>query len=286
MFKQSCQIIKSFSFLIGFIYLTVPTVTFSKDFNKFSKVTFSINNLISETIIGYYENYSTNPKRAFVIFNLNGDLCEGSAIIQSKSTFKFRCKVHYSSGSYFPSSNYINAMGDGYDSKSSKFMFRIHGNGTASQSDFLKSINKSINIKEKNICEKATTYLRPDILSWRNENIFSAVAVAKFLNLTPEKCEVVLISSLNNNKLCQFSITKIGSDYSWDTKKYFLHVKEAKRRGLDCGVKEKKFINKPNIKKTIISDKIKIIEEKCTEIGFKKGTEKYGDCVLKMIELK
>ena len=48
-----------------------------------------------------------------------------------------------------------------------------------------------------------------------------------------------------------------------------------------------KSINKIiNIKQKNISDKIKIVEEKCVEIGFKKGTEKYGDCVLKMIELK
>ena len=186
MFKQFCQIIKNFSFLIGFIYLTFPAVTFSKDYNKFSKVTFSINNVVSETIIGYYENYSTNPKRAFAKFNLNGDLCEGSVIIQNKSTFQFQCNSGYNgSGSYFASSKAINAMGKGQDSKTNVFMFRIHGNGTASQSDFLKSINKIINIKQKNI-----------------------------------------------------------------------------------------------------SDKIKIVEEKCVEIGFKKGTEKYGDCVLKMIELK
>ena len=31
--------------------------------------------------------------------------------------------------------------------------------------------------------------------------------------------------------------------------------------------------------------KTKEAEDKCTEIGFKKGTEKYGDCVLKMLEL-
>ncbi|MDC0093947.1 caspase family protein [Alphaproteobacteria bacterium] len=144
MFKQSCQIIKSFSFLMGFIYLTVPTVTFSKDFNKFSKVTFSINNVISETIIGYYENYSTNPKRAFAKFNFNGDLCEAIVIIQNKSTFQFQCNSGYNgSGSYFASSKAINAMGKGQDSKTNEFMFRIHGNGTASRSDFLKSIDIS-----------------------------------------------------------------------------------------------------------------------------------------------
>jgi len=32
--------------------------------------------------------------------------------------------------------------------------------------------------------------------------------------------------------------------------------------------------------------KTKDAEDKCTEIGFKKGTEKYGECVLKLLDLK
>jgi hypothetical protein len=39
-------------------------------------------------------------------------------------------------------------------------------------------------------------------------------------------------------------------------------------------------------KTSSISSKTESAEEKCNEIGFKKGTEKYGDCVLKMLELK
>jgi hypothetical protein len=39
-------------------------------------------------------------------------------------------------------------------------------------------------------------------------------------------------------------------------------------------------------KTSYISSKTKSAEDKCNEIGFKKGTEKYGDCVLKMLELK
>jgi hypothetical protein len=35
-----------------------------------------------------------------------------------------------------------------------------------------------------------------------------------------------------------------------------------------------------------ISNKIKNIEDKCSEIGFKKGTEKFGECVLKLIDFK
>ena len=39
-------------------------------------------------------------------------------------------------------------------------------------------------------------------------------------------------------------------------------------------------------KTSSISSKTESAEDKCNEIGFKKGTEKYGDCVLKMLELK
>lgn len=43
---------------------------------------------------------------------------------------------------------------------------------------------------------------------------------------------------------------------------------------------------KSNVNTNKITPKTKDAEDKCAEIGFKKGTEKYGDCVLKMLELK
>ena len=90
----------------------------SEGFNKFSKVTFSINHVISNTIIGYYEDYKSYPKKAFAKFNLNGEICEGSVIIQSKSYFNFECNSGYNAkGSYFSSSKDVNAMGKGKDSK-------------------------------------------------------------------------------------------------------------------------------------------------------------------------
>ena len=47
-----------------------------------------------------------------------------------------------------------------------------------------------------------------------------------------------------------------------------------------------KTISNSNKKTNKLSNKTRDAEDKCTEIGFKKGTEKYGDCVLKMIEFK
>jgi hypothetical protein len=45
-----------------------------------------------------------------------------------------------------------------------------------------------------------------------------------------------------------------------------------------------KTISNSNKKTNKISNKTLDAEDKCAEIGFKKGTEKYGECVLKMIE--
>ena len=142
MFKQSFQIIRYFSFTLVFIFNFLPIIALSKDFNKFSKVTFYIKDITSETIIGYYENFTTYPKRAYAKFNLNGDLCEGNVTIQNESSFKITCDTGYSAkGLYFPSNKSINAMGKGRDSDGNQFVFRIHGNGTATFNSFAKSLN-------------------------------------------------------------------------------------------------------------------------------------------------
>ena len=48
MFKQSFQIIRYFSFTLVFIFNFLPIIALSKDFNKFSKVTFYIKNITSQ----------------------------------------------------------------------------------------------------------------------------------------------------------------------------------------------------------------------------------------------
>ena len=127
-----------------------------KDFNKFSKVTFSIKNKTFTTIIGYYENYKINPKKAYAKFNLNNDLCVGNVTIENESSFRFTCKSGYSAnGLYFPSRKSVNAMGKGKDSDGNEFMFRIHGQGTSTKQSYLASIKNledipNINRKIKN----------------------------------------------------------------------------------------------------------------------------------------
>ena len=75
-----------------------------------------------------------------------------------------------------------------------------------------------------------------------------------------------------------------------------IEVKETKNSQVTDDSKEKaemkefwknvKVTTNINDKTSSISSKTESAEEKCNEIGFKKGTEKYGDCVLKMLELK
>ena len=89
-------------------------------------------------------------------------------------------------------------------------------------------------------------------------------------------------NSLSTNSLTEMRATKLCNyatrDGNWDTSdKYYKYVQEAKRRGLTCGVKDFKTKSSNNSK----LDKAK---STCTELGFTAGTEKHGECVLKIID--
>ena len=91
-----------------------------------------------------------------------------------------------------------------------------------------------------------------------------------------------------------YAYNKITDNWSklYSSRKY---VEKAKKLGISCKPLEQKNTRvknandskKKNIdsKSSSISKNTRDAEDKCTEIGFKKGTEKYGDCVLKMLEL-
>ena len=90
----------------------------------------------------------------------------------------------------------------------------------------------------------------------------------------------------SSEEICLYAYNKITGDWS-TLPSYNKYVEKAKKLGLSCKSEDKKTLKENIIKSTnSISNKTKDAEEKCTEIGFKKGTEKYGDCVLKMLELK
>ena len=125
------------------------------------------------------------------------------------------------------------------------------------------------------ICQKKVKLSLPSINESYNNEI-------RARNLD---CSIFLAQEWSNDFVCSMALTNKGK---WDTQKSsIIYVKEAKRRGLSCDVDEdEENANKAVTSQNKISDKTKDAEDKCTEIGFKKSTEKYGDCVLKMLELK
>ena len=68
---------------------------------------------------------------------------------------------------------------------------------------------------------------------------------------------------------------------SWKTSnsRWANHVAEAKRRGLSCGVGEKASDNISQL------SKLEKAKSTCTDLGFTAGTEKHGDCVMRLIDL-
>ena len=93
----------------------------------------------------------------------------------------------------------------------------------------------------------------------------------------------------DDNKICDYASRKNFS--KWGAGEMI--IKEAKRRGLNCIFNKPNLNNnknttnsKINVNKNKITLKTKNAEDKCTEIGFKKGTEKYGECVLKLLDLQ
>ena len=83
--------------------------------------------------------------------------------------------------------------------------------------------------------------------------------------------------NLTDVQICH-SATKNGS---WKTSnsRWANHVAEAKRRGLSCGVGEKASDNISQL------SKLEKAKSTCTDLGFTAGTEKHGDCVMRLIDL-
>ena len=150
---------------------------------------------------------------------------------------------------------------------------------------------KSLNTGSTN----ALSYKTPAELCFAIENNRGTQWEKRFQNEANKRninCEEVTNSA---EEICLYAYNKITDNWStlYSSRKY---VEEAKKLGINCKSLEQKNVEvkndndskKRNIdsKPSSISKKTKDAEDKCTEIGFKKSTEKYGDCVLKMLELK
>ena len=105
------------------------------------------------------------------------------------------------------------------------------------------------------------------------------------------KCYEGVLESCNEKTLCGRATSGQWVDgtkvMSWEVTGWQEYVQEAKRRGLSCGVSE---ASSPSTTQSSTSsdnlspskaDKSKAF---CKDIGFTAGTEKFGECVLKMMD--
>ena len=105
------------------------------------------------------------------------------------------------------------------------------------------------------------------------------------------KCYEGVLESCNEKTLCGRATSGQWVDgtkvMSWEVTGWQEYVQEAKRRGLSCGVSEAS--SQPTTQSSTSSttstpskaDKSKAF---CKDIGFTLGTEKFGECVLKMMD--
>ena len=96
------------------------------------------------------------------------------------------------------------------------------------------------------------------------------------VNKTQDKKNNSLVSK--NEQISDFLVCYRYGSYNGK------YIKEAKLRGLNCTnqeqLKQKSSVNDKNpINKFTYN-----AEQKCEELGFLKGTEKFGDCVLKLLK--
>ena len=103
----------------------------------------------------------------------------------------------------------------------------------------------------------------------------SSYAIREFIQLPDQEKTLPVSSAFANytNELLCKNVTLYGGDEA---------KAEAAKRGLDCAAKFKRAVTNPT--PATSSSKLDNAKSTCTEIGFTAGTEKYGECVLKMMD--
>ena len=83
------------------------------------------------------------------------------------------------------------------------------------------------------------------------------------------------LKACDNDIICNKATSTRSGSQKWETTSTWEpYVKEAKSRGLSCGV----------VDATSTSSKIDKAKSTCTDLGFTAGTEKHGECVLKLMD--
>ena len=84
------------------------------------------------------------------------------------------------------------------------------------------------------------------------------IIVALFLTLSSKPALAGCIDNprtCNKNLLCAYAEISYGDEFFWNTKKYPLHVEEAKRRGMSCRIKDENAVE--NIENNSATNKSK-----------------------------
>jgi hypothetical protein len=92
------------------------------------------------------------------------------------------------------------------------------------------------------------------------------------------------IAVCDNEFICQKATSTRSGSREWETTRTWeKYVKEAKSRGLKCDVNSSTSSSSPS-SSTSSPSKLDKAKSTCTELGFTAGTEKHGECVLKMMD--
>ena len=83
------------------------------------------------------------------------------------------------------------------------------------------------------------------------------------------------LKAYDNDVICNKATSSRSGSQKWETTSTWEpYVSEAKSRGLSCGV----------VDSTSSTFKIDKAKSTCTDLGFTAGTEKHGECVLKLMD--
>ena len=125
-------------------------------------------------------------------------------------------------------------------------------------------------------CDKNSNEVRQLIASGGSTNTNSNNPTGKI----EKSCFDGNVTFCTPEQLCNRATSRRGGVKQWDSIKQFQpFVAEAKSRGLSCDVSDTSTPTTSNS-----SSKLDIAKSTCTELGFTLGTEKHGECVLKMMD--
>ena len=113
----------------------------------------------------------------------------------------------------------------------------------------------------------------------------------KPLSTQTKECRSGNLKACNQIDLCERATTTKWSSTNrkrlkvWETNQEWQnYVVEAKQRGLNCDVEEAFKRNGPSNISSGESMSLSKAKAECTSLGFNAGTEKHGDCVMKLLD--